>query len=106
MTHVRTSPYYPQSNGKLERVNKTIKVECIRPGVPLSMEDAKQLVGKYVEHYNTVRLHSTIGYITPVARLMGRHAAIFNDRRGKLEHARRARQESRQALNINHTVVA
>jgi putative transposase len=30
MTHVRTSLYYPQSNGKLERVNKTIKSECIR----------------------------------------------------------------------------
>ena len=30
MTHVRTSPYYPQSNGKLERFHKTIKGECIR----------------------------------------------------------------------------
>jgi transposase InsO family protein len=25
MTHVRTSPYYPQSNGKLERFHATIK---------------------------------------------------------------------------------
>jgi putative transposase len=32
MTHVRTSPYYPQSNGKLERWHKTLKGECIRPG--------------------------------------------------------------------------
>ena len=94
MTHVRTSPYYPQSNGKLERVNKTIKVECLRPGVPLSLDDAQQLVGKYVEHYNRVRLHSAIGYVTPEARLNGRHAAIFNDRRGKLEDARRARQDA------------
>jgi len=106
MTHVRTSPYYPQSNGKLERVSKTIKVECIRPGGPLSVEDAKQLVKKYVAHDNTVRLHSAIGYVTPEARLMGRHAAIFSDKREKLEHARRARQESRQSLNINPTVVA
>ena len=40
MTHVRTSPYYPQSNGKLERFHGSIKGECIRPGTPLSLEDA------------------------------------------------------------------
>jgi putative transposase len=96
MTHVRTSPYYPQSNGKLERVNKTIKVECIRPGVPLSLEHAKELVGKFVEIYNTVRLHSSIGYVTPEARLNGRHVEIFSERRRKLEDARNARQQSRQ----------
>jgi putative transposase len=31
MTHVRTSPYYPQSNGKIERWHQTLKVDCLRP---------------------------------------------------------------------------
>ena len=35
MTHVKTSPYYPQSNGKIERWHKTLKGECIRVQVPL-----------------------------------------------------------------------
>jgi putative transposase len=38
MTHVRTSPYYPQSNGKLERWHKSLKRECIREKTPLSLE--------------------------------------------------------------------
>ena len=38
MTHVRTSPHYPQSNGKIERWHKSLKGECIRPGTPLSLE--------------------------------------------------------------------
>jgi hypothetical protein len=54
MTHVRTSPYYAQSNGKIERWHKSIKAECIRPGVPLSLEDAERIVGLWVHHYNTV----------------------------------------------------
>src|SRR5207237_1000469 len=65
MTHVKTSPYYPQSNGKIERWHKSIKMECIRPGVPLSLEDAQRIVALWVNHYNTVRLHSAIGYIAP-----------------------------------------
>lgn len=44
MTHVRTSAYYPQSNGKIERWHKSLKGECIRPGTPLTQEDACRLI--------------------------------------------------------------
>jgi transposase InsO family protein len=44
MTHVRTSSYFPQSNGKIERWHKSLKGECIRPGTPLSLEDARRLI--------------------------------------------------------------
>ena len=62
MTHVRTSPYYPQSNGKIERWHKSLKPECIRPLTPLTLDDARRLIQAYVDRYNTVRLHSAIGY--------------------------------------------
>ena len=45
---------------KIERWHKSLKGECIRPGTPLSLEDARRLVEGYVEHYNNVRLNSAI----------------------------------------------
>ncbi len=44
MTHVRTSPYYPQSNGKLERWHGSLKRECIRPTCPASLDEARRRV--------------------------------------------------------------
>ena len=96
MTHVRTSPYYPQSNGKIERWHKSLKRECIRPGTPLSLEDARRLVESYVEHYNDVRLNSAIGYITPKDMLADRQQEIHVGRDRKLEEARKRRQVRRQ----------
>lgn len=96
MTHVRTSPYYPQSNGKLERWHGSLKRECIRPGTPLSLEDARRLVARYVEHYNDVRLHSAIGYVTPRDRLEGRQQQVWQERDRKLTAARERRKAQRQ----------
>ena len=93
MTHVKISPYYPQSNGKLERWHKTIKSECIRKGSPLTMDDAKRIITKYVSEYNDVRLHSAIGYITPKDMLDGRDKIIHQERDRKLEKARKERKE-------------
>ena len=80
MTHVKTSPYYPQSNGKIERFHRTIEGDGIRTETPLSLEDAQRVVARYVEHYNTVRLHSAIGYVTAQAKLDGRAQAILAER--------------------------
>ena len=96
MTHVRTSPYFPRSNGKIERWHKSLKGECIRPGTPLSLEDARRLVEGYVEHYNNVRLNSAIGYITPKDMLAGRQQEIHSERDRKLEAARLLRKSRRQ----------
>jgi len=96
MTHVRTSPFYPQSNGKIERWHQSLKGECIRRGTPLSLEEARRLVTRYIEHYNNVRLHSAIGYVTPADMLAGRQPQIHQERDHKLEAARQQRQIRRQ----------
>ena len=100
MTHVRTSPYYPQSNGKLERFHGSIKGECIRPGTPISLDDALRIVAKYVDHYNQVRLHSAIGYVAPADKLAGREAEIFAVRDRKLDEARERRKAQRATSRL------
>ena len=97
MTHVRTSPYYPQSNGKIERWHKALKGECIRVKTPLSLEDARRLVAEFVAYYNEVRLHSAIGYVTPAAKLAGRDREIFAERDRKLDTTRERRRAAREA---------
>ena len=94
MTHVRTSPYYPQSNGKIERWHKTLKGDCIRVQVPLSLDDARRIVADYVAHYNNVRLHSAIGYVTPKDKLHGHDEAIHAERDRKLAEARERRKQT------------
>lgn len=96
MTHVRTSPYYPQSNGKLERWNKTIKVEAVRPANPRSYPEARAVVADHICYYNGVRLHSAIGYITPNDFLAGRQKQILEERDRKLDEARQRRALRRQ----------
>ena len=96
MTHVRTSPFYPQSNGKIERWHKSLKSECIRPGTPLSWEEGRHLVESYVDRYNNIRLNSATGYITPKDMLAGRQQEIHAERDRKWETARQQRQSRRQ----------
>ena len=107
MTHVRTSPFYPQSNGKIERWHQSLKGECIRPGTPLSLDDARRLVSGYVDHYNNVRLNSATGYITPKDMLAGRQQEIHAERDRKLDAARKERQVRRQqaALPTDRTLL-
>lgn len=97
MTHVKTSPYYPQSNGKLERYHKTIKSTCIRVNTPLSLSDAQRLVTDFVDKYNNKRLHSAIGYVTPADKLQGQAEMIHAQRDAKLASAREARKAMRNA---------
>ena len=74
MTHVRSSPYYPQSNGKIERWQKSLKRECIRPGSPQSLSETRRMVSGDMDHYNNVRLNRATGYGTPKDMIAGRQA--------------------------------
>jgi len=62
----------------------------------LSLEDARRLVESYVQYYNSARLNSATGYITPKNVLAGRQQEVHAERDRKLEAARQQRQSYRQ----------
>ena len=100
MTHVRTSPYYPPSNGKIERFHRTLKADAIRRFEPCDPDQARRVVGRFVEHYNHHRLHSALGYVTPADRMEGREEEIWKARDRKLDQAREKRRKMRQNRSL------
>jgi transposase InsO family protein len=97
MTHVRTSPFYPQSNGKIERFHLSLKSESIRMHSLSTKEEAERVITEYIRYYNEERLNSAIGYIAPADRLAGRHEAIHAERDRRLAEARARRAKERVA---------
>jgi putative transposase len=77
--------------------HRTIKSTCIPVRTPLSLYDARSIVADFVHHYNTRRLHSAIGYITPKNTLDGRAETILAERDAKLAAGRDARKAKRRA---------
>ena len=95
MDQTFTSPYYPQSNGKIERWHKELKKTCIRPKQPRTFGEAKRFIGDFIEYYNYARLHSAVGYVTPFDRMLGLDQELHESRKAKLEAARKNRRQSR-----------
>jgi len=63
-----TRPYRPQTNGKAERVNKTIK-GLLRKYHFSSREERRRILYAIVRYYNHLRPHQSLGNISPFAFL-------------------------------------
>ena len=97
MSHVRITPGYPQSNGKIERYHRTIKSGAIRAAAPTTLAEARSVVERFVAHYNDKRLHSALGYVAPRDYLDGLAPKIQAERDRKLDDARAVRAKRRAA---------
>lgn len=64
-----TRPYTPQTNGKAERVIKTIKHELLRGHSHISREERRRHLYAFVRHYNHVRPHQSLENVSPIAKL-------------------------------------
>jgi putative transposase len=55
----------------MECFHKSLKVECVRITALSDLEEARRLIGRYVQDYNAQRLHSALHYLTPADYLRG-----------------------------------
>jgi transposase InsO family protein len=99
--HTLTSANHPQSNGKIERFNRTLKSEHVRRSAYLDYQDAFIRMAQWISYYNSQRLHSAIWYLTPNDVFNGRTSARLAERKEKLHTAFIKRQEYWQAKNAN-----
>lgn len=91
---VHTRRNHPQTNGKIERLNGTVKHEGIYPRSPASFEEARAVIGDFVLVYNNQRLHTSINFLRPVDMFLGRDKQILEQRKLRLAAAKAARLHS------------
>ena len=67
--HRRTRPYRPQTNGKVERFNRTLAAEWAYAQPYLSDAARAATYAAWIHHYNHHRPHTGIGGLTPAQRV-------------------------------------
>jgi transposase InsO family protein len=91
--HTQTSANHPQSNGKLERFNRTLKTEHVRRSAYFDYQDAVIRMRQWIIYYNSERLHSAVCYLTPDDVFYGKMEKRLAERKEKVHTAFIKRQE-------------
>lgn len=66
--HIRSRPYHPQTQGKIESFWRNLLQECLQKTPVSTFEEAKEKIGEYIEYYNFKRPHQGIGNLIPSDR--------------------------------------
>ena len=65
VTYKHSSPYHPQTCGKVERFHQTLKKFLAKQPAARSLSDLQALLDRFVAYYNTQRPHRALGRRTP-----------------------------------------
>ena len=67
--HIRTRPYTPRTNGKVERYQQTLQREWAYALEYASSNARRESLPHWVRHYNERRTHSVLGNRPPIPRV-------------------------------------
>lgn len=82
-------PGKPWQNGVIESFNGKFRDECLSLEWFRSRAEAKVVIEAWRQHYNAVRPHSSLGYLTPLA-FVAQMTAADGDARGRVAAVSRA----------------
>jgi putative transposase len=95
--HNRIKPHCPEENGVVERSNRTLR-EALEGEELTDLLQARSVIARIIEWYNTERLHSALGYLRPMDYYRGDPSALHEARRRKMAEARHRRREKNLKL--------
>jgi len=100
--HILAAPYHPQTDGKVERYQQSLKREVnqLPYELPSQLERA---IADFVDYYNHRRYHKALGDVTPADVLNGRRKQILQRRKEvrlqTINHRRDYNQSLRELVN-------
>jgi putative transposase len=98
--HILAAPFHPQTNGKIERYQQSLKrvVNQLTYDLPSQLEQA---IAGFVKYYNHERYHKALGNVTPDDVLQGRRDEILNRRKEvKLQTVNRRKAYNRGLTGV------
>jgi len=100
--HILAAPFHPQTNGKVERYQQSLKREVnqLPYELPSQLERA---IADFVDYYNYRRYHKALGNVTPADVLYGRREEILERRKEvriqTINHRRHYNRELNELVN-------
>ena len=100
MRHIRTKPYHPMTQGKIERYHRSMKNLILLDNY-YSPDELESRISEWVDYYNNQRYHEAINNVTPSDRFYGRDKEILKQRQRTKTETMRQRRKLYRLLIIN-----